>query len=228
VFERVNRAVPFEGLRWFFDHAETISERNLERTRALGGGIAVQDRMAFQGESFIQRYGAERAAHSPPIRRMLSLGIPVGAGTDATRVSSFNPWVSLHWLVSGKTVGGTALYGEANRLSREEALRLYTSGSAWFSGEEREKGAIAVGQYADLCVPTADYFAVPEAEIPRLESLLTVVNGKVVHGAGPFAQLAPALPPVSPGWSPVAAYGGYASQPTPSSAAWGGCGCAVF
>ncbi len=231
VFEDVNREISFGGLRWFFDHAETISERSLERTRALGGGIAVQDRMAFQGESFIQRYGAERAAQSPPIRRMLDLEIPVGAGTDATRVSSFNPWIALHWLVSGKTVGGTALYGEANRLSREQALRLYTSGSAWFSGEEREKGAIAVGQYADLCVPTADYFAVPEAEIPRLESLLTVVNGEVVHGTGPFAALAPPLPPVSPGWSPVATYGGYTSPKARDprrTPAWGGCGCAVL
>ena len=228
VFERVNRDVPFAGLRWFFDHAETISERNLERTRALGGGIAVQDRMAFQGESFIARYGAERAAHSPPIRRMLELGIPVGAGTDATRVSSFNPWVALHWLVTGRTVGGVALYPDANRLSREEALRLYTSGSAWFSGEEREKGAIAVGHYADLCVPSADYFAIPEAEIPSLESVLTLVGGDVVYGAGAFAGLAPALPPVSPSWSPVASYGGYARASSPCRQVWGGCGCFAF
>ena len=227
VFERVDRDVPFAGLRWFFDHAETISPRNLERTRALGGGIAVQDRMAFQGEAFIARYGKERAAHAPPIRRMLELGIPVGAGTDATRVSSFNPWVSLHWLVSGKTVGGTELYGEANRLHREEALRLYTSGSAWFSGEEREKGAIAVGQLADLCVPTADYFTIPESEISGLEGLLTVMGGEIVHGAGDFAALAPPLPPVSPSWSPVATYGGYGSR-SARGVVWGGCGCFAF
>lgn len=228
VFERVNRDLPFAGLRWFFDHAETISERNLERTRALGGGIAVQDRMAFQGESFIARYGAERAAHSPPIRRMLELGIPVGAGSDATRVSSFNPWVALHWLVSGRTVGGLALYPEANRLSREQALRLYTAGSAWFSGEEREKGAIAVGHYADLCVPVADYFTVPEAQIPSLESALTVVGGEVVYGADEFASLAPKLPPVSPGWSPAAKYGGHARVSGPNRQVWGGCGCFAF
>jgi predicted amidohydrolase YtcJ len=229
VFERVNRELPFAGLRWFFDHAETISPRNLERTRALGGGIAVQDRMAFQGESFIARYGRERAAHSPPIRRMLELGIPVGAGTDATRVSSFNPWVSLHWLVTGKTVGGVSLYPETNRVTREEALRLYTSGSAWFSGEEGDKGAIAVGQYADLCVPTSDYFSVPEAEIPSLESALTVVGGEVVYGADEFSPLAPPLPPVSPSWSPVGSYGGYARKPAPNRASWGGgCGCFAF
>src|SRR3954470_2428869 len=98
VFDAVNRGVPFNGLRWFFDHAETVTPRNLERIKALGGGIAVQHRMAFQGEYFVDRYGATAAQHTPPIRRMLAMGLPVGAGTDATRVASYNPWVSLAWL----------------------------------------------------------------------------------------------------------------------------------
>jgi hypothetical protein len=140
---------------------------------------------------------------------MMKAGVPVGAGTDATRVSSFNPWVSLYWLVTGRTVGGTALYPEANRLDRAEALRRYTLGSAWFSGEDDKKGAVAVGKLADLAVLSADYFAVPEDEIKRIESVLTVVGGKVVYAAGDFAKHAPALPPVSPDWSPVKAYGGY-------------------
>ena len=147
MFEAVNRDVPFEGLRWFFDHAETITERNLERVRALGGGIAIQHRMAYQGEYFIDRYGADAARHTPPVAKMLQMGIPVGAGTDATRVASYNPWVALYWLVAGKTVGGTPLYPEANRLDRMEALRRYTRGSAWFSGEEEKKGAIAPGNW---------------------------------------------------------------------------------
>ena len=121
-FEGINREIPFNGLRWFFDHAETISERNMERVHNLGGGIAIQDRMAFQGEYFVARYGAQAALRTPPITRMLQLGIPVGAGTDATRVSSYNPWVSLYWLVSGRTVGGLSLYDERNRLSRTAAL----------------------------------------------------------------------------------------------------------
>jgi predicted amidohydrolase YtcJ len=129
VFKTVNREVPFNGLRWFFDHAETISERNLERVRALGGGIAIQHRMAYQGEYFIDRYGKSAAANSPPITAMLKMGLPVGAGTDATRVASYNPWVSLYWMVTGKTVGGTPLYPQSNRLDRTEALRRYTSGS---------------------------------------------------------------------------------------------------
>jgi predicted amidohydrolase YtcJ len=209
VFEAVNREIPFDGLRWFFDHAETISERNIERVKALGGGIAVQDRMAFQGEYFIDRYGKKAAEHAPPIRRMLAMGIPVGAGTDATRVASYNPFVSLYWLITGKTVGGTALYPEANRLDRAEALRRYTAGSAWFSGEDNKKGSIEVGKLADLAVLSADYFSVPEEEIKRIESVLTLVGGKVVYGAGEFERLAPPALPVSPAWSPVGEYGGY-------------------
>ncbi len=142
VFEEINREVPFNKLSWFFDHAETVSDANLERIKALEGGIAIQHRMAFQGEYFIQRYGAEAAKRSPPIRKMLDLGIPIGAGTDATRVASYNPWISLYWLVTGKTVGGTALYGEENRLGRLEALRLYTLGSAALSREENVKGSL--------------------------------------------------------------------------------------
>lgn len=132
VYEEVNREIPFEGLNWFFDHCETIDEKNLERVKALGGGIAVQCRMAYQGEYFMDRYGKEAAEHTPPVRKMLEMGIPVGAGTDATRVASYNPWVSLYWLTTGKTVGGARMYREEDCLSREEALRLYTQGSTWF------------------------------------------------------------------------------------------------
>ncbi|MEW4570311.1 amidohydrolase [Tautonia sp. JC769] len=208
VFESVDRDIPFDGLRWFFDHAETVTERNLERVRALGGGIAVQHRMAYQGEYFLDRYGADAARRTPPIATMLRMGIPVGAGTDATRVASYNPWVALYWMTAGRTVGGTPLYGEDNRLGRTEALRRYTAGSAWFSGEEGTKGRIAPGQLADLAVLSADYFSVPEAEIKAIESVLTVVGGRVVYGAGEFAGLAPPPPPVLPEWSPVGAYGG--------------------
>ena len=210
VYEEINREIPFNGLHWFFDHCETISDRNIERIKALGGGIAVQNRMAFQGEYFVDRYGKAQAERTPPIRRMLEIGVPVGAGTDGTRVASYNPFVSLYWLVSGKTVGGTALYPEANRLERMEALRLYTVGSSWFSGEVGQKGAIVPGQLADLAVLSADYFSIPEEEIKGLESVLTLVGGKVVYGTGEFARLAPPPLPVLPAWSPVATYGGYA------------------
>ncbi len=217
VFERVNREVPFDGLRWFFDHAETITDRNIERIKALGGGIAVQHRMAFQGEYFVQRYGAQAAERTPPISRMLSLDLPVGAGTDATRVASYNPWVSLAWLVTGRTVGGLALYPARNRLDRTTALRLWTQGSSWFSSEDGSKGTIAPGMLADLAVLSADYFNVPEEEIRSIVSALTLVGGKPVHGDEEFKDLAPPLPPPSPDWSPVRAYGGYRNAAVPGT-----------
>lgn len=209
VFEEVNREIPFTDTLWFFDHCETISDKSLERVRALGGGIAIQNRMAFQGEYFLDRYGKQAAERTPPVRRMLDLGIPVGAGTDATRVSSYNPWLSLYWLVAGKTIGGATLCSEANRLSREEALQLYTQGSSWFSGESGKKGGIAVGQLADVVALSEDYFAVPEEKIKGIESVLTIVDGKVVYGAGEFGNLDPVPLPVLPEWSPIKVYGGY-------------------
>jgi predicted amidohydrolase YtcJ len=209
VFEKVNHDVPFNGLHWFFDHAETISDRNIDRTVALGGGIAVQHRMAFQGEYFANRYGTEAAKRTPPIRRMLQMGANVGAGTDATRVASFNPYVSLYWLVSGRTVGGLQLYGQENRMSREEALRLYTQGSSWFSTEEDVKGALAPGQLADFAVLSSDFFSVPELEIKGLQSVLTVVGGAVVYAAGNFSHLDPPPLPAALDWAPTAHYGGY-------------------
>jgi hypothetical protein len=140
---------------------------------------------------------------------MLDMGIPVGAGTDGTRVSSYNPWPALYWLVTGRTVGDTQLFAENNVLSREEALDLFTSGAAWFSQEEEVKGRIAPGMYADFAVLSEDYFSIPEERIKDLESLLTVVGGNVVYAAAPFDQLGeglapPPLRPVSPAWSPVA------------------------
>jgi hypothetical protein len=209
VFEGVNRDIPFQGMHWFLDHAETISARNIERVVALGGGIAIQHRMAYQGEYFVNRYGAEAACATPPVRRMLELGCPVGAGTDATRVASFNPFVSLYWLVTGKTVGGMELYPEKNRLTREEALRLYTQGSSWFSTEDGTKGELREGQLADFAVLTNDYFNIPAEEIKNLESQLTVVGGEVVHGSHDFKPLAPPALPVALDWAPTAHYGGY-------------------
>jgi predicted amidohydrolase YtcJ len=210
VYEEVNREIPLQGLHWFIDHAETISQRNMDRIAALGGGIAIQHRMAFQGEYFRDRYGAKALRRTPPIREMLSAGLPVGAGTDATRVASYNPFVSLYWLVTGRTLGGLAMYDDGNRLDRIEALRLWTVGSSWFSSDQGAKGAIVPGQLGDLAVLSADYFSIPEEEIKDLESVLTIVGGKVVYGAAEFENLAPPAPAILPEWSPVGTYGGYA------------------
>jgi predicted amidohydrolase YtcJ len=208
VIEKVNAKTPLNGLRFIIDHGETITDAQLARIKKLGGGIAVQDRMHFQGEAYWKRYG-EQTRQMPPIRNMLDLKLPVGLGTDGTRVSSYNPWPSVYWAVTGKTAGGMRIWQGRDVLGRYEALKLITTGSAWMSGEEKLKGTIKRGQYADFVVLPEDYFKVDAERIKRLESVLTVVNGKVVYGAGPYAPLAPQLPAVSPAWSPVAAYGGY-------------------
>ncbi|MEN3746208.1 amidohydrolase [Sphingomonas sp. HF-S3] len=225
VFEKVNRDIPLQGLNWFFDHAETISERNIDRIAALGGGIAVQHRMAFQGEYFVERYGAKAAEATPPIKRMLDTGLPVGAGTDATRVASYNPWVSLSWLVTGRTLGGLGLYPVRNRLDRETALRLWTERNTWFSNEVGKKGQIKQGQLADLALLSDDYFSVAQSEIAQLRSVLTLLGGTVVHGEGDYADIAPALPRPMPDWSPVATFGGYHRAPETAKKLASACSC---
>ncbi|MFG2356309.1 amidohydrolase [Streptomyces sp. NPDC048521] len=202
------------GNRWLFDHAETVSPASLDRIAALGGAMSVQNRLSFQGEAFLRRYGPGAAADAPPIRAMLERGLTVGAGTDATRVSTYNPWVALHWLVSGRTVGDLPLRPPANRVDRTTALEMFTRAGAVLTGEDEVKGVLRPGAYADLAVLSDDYFTVPEPDIAHIESLLTVTGGRIVYGAAEYEGLDEELPPVSPGWSPVAHYGGYqASRP---------------
>ncbi|GLS88463.1 amidohydrolase [Cypionkella aquatica] len=235
VFEKVNKDTPLSGLNWFFDHAETISDRSIDRIAALGGGIAVQHRMAFQGEYFVERYGMGAAEATPPIAKMLDMGAKVSAGTDATRVASYNPWVSLSWMITGRTVGGMRIYPQRNCLDRETALRMWTENVTWFSNEEGKKGRIEVGQFADLVIPDRDFFACPEDEITHISADLTMVGGKVVWASGDFKHLDEnPLPPAMPDWSPVRSYGGYAAWGEPQGAgknslqrrAAASCGCA--
>ncbi len=183
---------------------------SIDRIAALGGGVAVQHRMAYQREYFVERYGAAAAEATPPVKRMLEKGVRVSAGTDATRVASYNPWVSLSWLVTGKTVGGLQITPQRNCLSRDEALRMWTENVTWFSNEVGKKGRIEVGQFADLVVPDRDFFACAESEIADTSALLTMVGVQVVWGAGDFAvhdDSAP--PPAMPNWSSVRRFGGY-------------------
>jgi predicted amidohydrolase YtcJ len=209
VFERVDKEIPFNGLRFIIDHAETISDKNIERVKALGGGIAVQHRMAFQGEYFVERYGKDAAKQTPPVKKMLAMGVPVGGGTDATRVASYNPFVSLYWMITGKTLGGLDLYEENNRLDRETALYLWTKGSSWFSGEDHAKGALKSGEYADLAVLSDDLMNIEEDGIKNIESLLTIMGGNVVYASDEFSPHNPPLPPATPDWSPVNEFGGH-------------------
>lgn len=217
VFEKLAAEGLFPaGNRWLFDHAETVSRDSLDRIAQLGGAMSIQNRMSFQGEAFVRRYGAGAAAEAPPVRAMLERGLTVGAGTDATRVSSYNPWVALHWLVSGRTIGDLAIYPPENRVSRETALTMYTQAGARLTGEQDVKGILRPGFYGDLAVLSDDFFAVPEQDIPHIESLLTVTGGRIVYAAAEYEGLDEAIPAISPAWSPVAHYGGYQATVKPS------------
>ncbi|MGW0998796.1 amidohydrolase [Streptomyces sp. NPDC002520] len=214
VFEKLAAEGLFPaGNRWLFDHAETASADSLDRVAALGGAMSVQNRLSFQGEAFLLRYGPGAAADAPPIRAMLDRGLTVAAGTDATRVSTYNPWVALHWLVSGRNVGDLMLRPPTNRVDRQTALTMFTRAGAELTGEEDVKGVLRPGCYGDLAVLSDDYFTVPEPEIAHIESLLTVTGGRIVYAAAEYEGLDEELPPISPAWSPVAHFGGYqASQ----------------
>ncbi len=208
VIEQVNSETPLNGLVWLIDHAETISDDNLRRIKALGGGIAVQHRMAYQGESFIRRYGKKAAAASPPVKKMLDMGIPVALGTDGTRVASYNPWVALYWITTGKTIGGAQVMEKQYTLDRTTALKLITINGYELIKEGR-KGKIKEGYFADLVILDKDYFTIPDEQIPSITSLLTIVDGKVVFDEGEFRSFSPEKLPVIPDWSPVKYYGGY-------------------
>jgi predicted amidohydrolase YtcJ len=211
IIEAVNKETPLNGLVWFFDHAETISEENIKRVKALGGGIAIQHRMAYQGESFIRRYGKKAASEAPPIKKMLAYGLPVALGTDGTRVASYNPWIALYWITTGKTIAGTQVMDQKNTLDRITALKLLTT-NGYSLLQEKNKGKIQKGYYADLAILSNDYFTIPEEEIKTITSELTIVDGNIVWVEGVFKNIAPPIPAALPGWSPVNFYGGFQKE----------------
>jgi predicted amidohydrolase YtcJ len=211
VIEQVSKRTPFGNIPWFFDHAETISEQNIRRIKSLGGGIAIQHRMAYQGELFMKRYGKAAASAAPPIKKMLETGVPVGLGTDGTRVASYNPWIALQWLITGKTIGNTQVMKTENTVDRNTALRLLTSGG-YALLKDKTKGTIQLGSVADLAVLSKDYFSVPDEEIHAITSDMTVLDGKIVWADKEFKTLGPARLPVIPDWSPVKYYGGYQTK----------------
>jgi predicted amidohydrolase YtcJ len=209
VIEEVNKETPLNGLPWFFDHGETVTDENLRRIKNLGGGFAVQHRMAYNGELFVSRYGKAAALNAPPIRRMLDLGIKVGMGTDGTRVASYNPWVGIYWLVTGETIGGKQYLGKENQLDRITALKLFTQGSASLINQEKDRGTIKENFLGDFVLLSDDYLKVEAEKLKDMHSVLTVLNGKIVFGDLEFRSLAPSVPRAVPDWSPVNFYGGY-------------------
>jgi predicted amidohydrolase YtcJ len=159
IFERVNKEVPITNLRWSIAHLNDASPENLRRMKALGVG-----------------WTAQPGRNVPPVESAKEMGVVVGAGTDAHRVASYNPFTALQQFLDGKIAPG-------------EALRLYTMGSAWFSRDEDERGSLEPGKLADLAVLSKDYMTAPVEQVGTIESLLTMVGGKIVYAAGPFAPM---------------------------------------
>lgn len=205
--EEVGRDKGLDELNWIFDHGETISEATMEWVARLGGGISYQNRIAFQTTAYRDRYGEDALRDVMPVKKMIASGAPLAAGTDATRVSSYNPWLAIHWAVSGRGRGGDVIWSDASRLSRHDALRHWTAAGAWFSREEGIKGQIKVGQLADIAVLDRDYFSITEPEITEIEADLTLTGGVIVHAKGRFGAHAPDPLPELPDWSPVPIFG---------------------
>ncbi len=207
--EELNEKMPLNGLRWSIEHAETISPANIARVKALGGGIALDTKRALHGDGFIKTHGREKALQTPRLRQLVDSGIPLAMTTDAYRAATFNPWVGISWMVSGKSVSGSEVLARDNRLTRAEALGIFTRRPAWFMNAESEMGMIAPGHLADFALLDKDYFAVPEFQIKSIASVLTVMDGRVVFGAQDYKALSPALPDILPVWSPIKYFGGY-------------------
>jgi len=188
VIESVNREMPLSRSRIGFAHLEDATPETIERIKKLGAGIAVQSRLLLTAESSLELWGEQKTRNAPPLRTMLAAGIPLGAGTDAFRTGNYSPMLALWWLVTGKSIAGTAIRDPKQNLTRIEALRAYTLGSAWFTGDEKKKGSVETGKLADLVVLNGDYLSVSEERIPSLESLLTMIGGRIVYAAGPFAR----------------------------------------
>jgi predicted amidohydrolase YtcJ len=187
VFEQVNRQTPIAPLRWSIAHLDDASDATLARMKALGVGWTMQDAMYLQGDRTAATAG-EKAKRMPPLATALRMGVHVGAGTDAHRVASYNPFVALQWMLDGRTVGGRNTRGADETPTREQALRLYTLGSAWFSFDEGQRGSLEAGKLADFAILDRDFLSVPVEQVGKTVSLLTVVDGKPVYAAAPFAR----------------------------------------
>ena len=174
VFERIAREYPIDALHWALIHLQEISAQHLERLGALGAGASAQTWTYLS------------AAGGPPFRRIVDSGIPAAVGTDSTNVSALDPWLTVFYMTTGRNLAGE-LTNDGQQISRIEALRLYTQGAAWFCFDQEQQGSFEPGKLADLAVLSHDYLTVADADLRRIESVLTLVGGRVVHAAAPFA-----------------------------------------
>ena len=176
-FEEVNKTTPIADLRWSDAHVPKIDEATVMRLKAVGAGIALHP---FQ---YLPNPGQQKG---PPVRMIMKSGIHVGAGSDSAQISTLNPWNMIYYLVTGLDAAGRPTNVD-DTIDRQTALKLYTADNGWFLKEEDRLGSIETGKLADLVVLSGDYFdakAVPDKDIRKLHSVLTVVGGKVVWREG--------------------------------------------
>jgi hypothetical protein len=176
-FEAVNAVTPIKDLRWSIAHVPQIDLETISRFKAVGAGIAVHP---FQ---YLRTDAAAGSKAGPPLRTIVDSGVHVGAGSDSAQISTLNPWNMIYYMVTGINAAGR-LVNEGQTVTRAEAMRLYTADNGWFFKEEGKLGSIETGKLGDLVVLSADYFdaqKVPDSAIRKLHSVLTVVNGKVIH-----------------------------------------------
>ena len=191
VLERVNRDAPIARLRWSIAHLNNGTEASFQRMKALGVGWTMQDAMYYEGERLLKERGEAALRRMPPLRTAMKAGVSIGAGTDAHRVANYNPFVALRWMLDGKSAGGVDLRGADETPDRMQALRMYTSGSAWFTHDEEKRGTLAAGKLADLAVLSGDYLTVPVSRIGAIHSVLTMLGGRIVYAEGEYAKLDP-------------------------------------
>ena len=182
IMERVAAEIPINDLRWSLEHIFEITPGQIERLKAIGVSVRVQDHD-------ILRNGSTGWKPGPPLKTLLESGIRMGAGTDSGVVGPLNPWLSLYFMVTGKHMGGELII-PGEQISRLDALRLYTADNAWFLGEEDTLGSIEEGKLADLVVLDRPYLEVDADELRSIKPLITVIDGNITYSAGPYAELA--------------------------------------
>jgi predicted amidohydrolase YtcJ len=181
-YEAINKERPIKGLRWSFSHLDQVNEAQLERMKRLGMSAQIHSRPLIQGALMHKAHG-DKAWDMPPFRRVQDSGIVWGLGSDATAVTTSNPFYTLSLAVTGEMIGGQKVNRQS--ISREEALIAHTRSNAFILFQEGNLGSLAVGKYADLLVLDRDYLTVPAGEIKDIKPLITMVGGKVVHDAMP-------------------------------------------
>ena len=180
LYEEINREKPIKGLRWALSHIDQVTPAQIERMKRLGMSAQIHTRPLIQGV-LMHRVHGERAWSMPPMRMVQDSGIPWGLGSDATAVTTSNPFYNLWFAVTGKMVGGHHVNRQT--ITREEALIAHTRNNAYIVFQDGNLGSLQPGRYADLLVLDRDYLTVPEDDIKDLKPVMTMVGGKVVYEA---------------------------------------------